>query len=167
MQIREQGRQVQLIRSPYDPEKKRCVQKVAHTFKQQYLYSSDDINKYLSAEQVLDLSDIEKKQLSDWLRTRADKNLADARRSKISYSDKYISAVADAVLSDGVSVEQAAKIWAAMDKLAKQLKKSGHPKSSAKVQSTSNVTEQPGLDLDPPSSSLPPGECHEVAEAKP
>lgn len=130
MQIREQGRQVQLIRSPYDSTKKRCVQKVVHTFKQQYSYLSDDITKYLSAEQVADLSDDEKKTLSDWLKARADKTSADDRKYSISAADRQISKSSDAISSDGVSSEQAAKIWEAVEKLSKALKKAGYPRSA-------------------------------------
>ena len=130
MQIREQGRQVQLIRSPYDSTKKRCVQKVVHTFKQQYSYLSDDITQYLSAEQVADLSEDEKKTLSDWLKTKADKILADDRKYSIIWADGQISKSADAISSDGVDAERAAKIWEAIEKLSKALKKSGNPKPS-------------------------------------
>jgi hypothetical protein len=132
MQIREQGRQVQLIRSPYDSTKKRCVQKVVHTFKQQYRYLSDDITKYLSADQVSDLSDDEKKTLSDWLRAKSDKESADDRKTSINLADWRISQSADAISSDGVSAEQATKIWEAIEKLSKALKRSGHPRSSTK-----------------------------------
>ena len=158
MQIREQGRQVQLIRSPYDSTKKRCVQKVVHTFKQQYSYLSDDITKYLSAEQVADLSDDEKKTLSDWLKARADKTSADDRKYSISGADRQISKSADAISSDGVSAEQAAKIWEAIEKLSKALRKSGHPRSATKAPAAPVVPAgQVALSLED-SSSLPPGE---------
>jgi hypothetical protein len=148
MQIREQGRQVQLIRSPYDPEKKRCIQKVAHTFKQQYQYLSADLKEYLSDEQIADLSDNEKAKLSDWLKTKADRISADDRKSKISYSDRYISLVADAISSDGLDSAQALKIWLSIEKLSKVLKKSGHPRSAAKgVQVSPAPADQAGLDL--------------------
>ena len=133
MQIREQGRQVQLIRSPYDPVKNRCVQKVVHTFKQQYSYSSDDITEYLSVQQVEDLSDDEKKTLSVWLATKADKMSADVRRNRIILADTTIEGLADAISSDGVSAERASEIWEAIDKLSKVLKKTGYPKSALKA----------------------------------
>lgn len=126
MQIREQGRQVQLIRSPYDKEKKRCVQKVVHTFQQRYSYSPDDLTKHLSADQLADLSDDEKKTLSDWMKAKTDKVLADGRKIKIIYADTELSAMADAILSDGVSDEQAAKIFEGLAKVSKALRKAGH-----------------------------------------
>jgi len=158
MQIREQGQQVQLIRSPYCKEKKRCVQKVVHTFKRQYYYSSDDVSKYLSVDQVADLSDDEKKKLSDWLKAKADKTSADDRAYSISRADRQISKAADAILSDGVSAEQAVEIWAAIEKLSKALRKSGHPRSAAKAPAAPVVPAgQVALSLED-SFSLPPGE---------
>ena len=145
MQIREQGQQVQLIRSPYDSTKKRCVQKVAHTFKKRSSYSSDDITEYLSAEKIADLSDSEKKTLSDWLKDRADKKTADDRKNSIIHAYINISKLADAILSDYVSAEQAEKIWLAIEKLSKALKKSGHPRSSLKAPGAPQM--QPGPDL--------------------
>ena len=164
MQIRIQGKQVQLIRSPYCKEKKRCVQKVVHTFKQQLIYSSDDMNKYLSAEQVADLSDDEKKTLSDWLKAKTDKKSADDRLYAIGFADKQIIRSADAILSDGVSQEQAGRIWEAMDKLAKALKKSGHPKSAFRAPGApaapASAPDQADIEwsFPTPPLSLPPGE---------
>lgn len=133
MQIREQGRQVQLIRSPYDATKKRCVQKVVHTFPQSNVGYGSAIDEFLSADQLADLSDDEKKTVSDWLKARADKKAADRRESAISFADGSIGRVADAISSDGVSAEQAARIWAAIDKLSKALKKASYPKSAMKA----------------------------------
>ena len=159
MQIREQGKQVQLIRSPYDPAKKRCVQKVAHTFERQHSYLSDDVNKYLSAEQVADLSDDEKKTLSAWLKVRADKRMAYDREAAIRYAHIHIISAADAISSDGVSADQAAIMWEAMDRLGKSLKKAGHPKSAFRPPAAPAAqADQAPLPLEQPSSSLPPGE---------
>lgn len=126
MQIREQGKQVQLIRSPYDKEKKRCVQKVVHIFPRQYVYSSDDLTKYLSAEQLADLSDDEKKTLSDWLKARADKSLSDGRRYRIMMADKELSSLADGILSEGINDDVAAVIFEGLAKVAKALRKAGY-----------------------------------------
>jgi hypothetical protein len=148
MQIREQGQQVQLIRSPYDKTKKRCVQKVVHHFPKHGVYSSDDITKYLSAEQLADLSDDEKKTLSDWLKVRADKYLADSRRYKISGADRNLSDLADAILSDGVTPEQATMIAGALAKVSKALKKKARearPKPAAKPVPPAADSRQPGL----------------------
>ena len=127
MQIREQGQKVQLIRSPYDSNKKRCVQKVFITFKRSYMYTAN-VNKYLSDDQIKELSADEIETLSDWLTSRADKSSADDRRYAIESSDKNIIKSADAILSDGANAEKAAAIYASMDVMAKALKKAGHPK---------------------------------------
>jgi hypothetical protein len=127
MQIREQGNQVQLIRSPYDKDKKRCVAHVAHTFKIPSDYSMTP-DKYLSAEQIADLSVEELAHFDAWLRAKAAKKSAESRAFRISYADRWIGEAVSAIAADGVSSEQAVKIWAAMDAMAKTLKKAGHPK---------------------------------------
>lgn len=142
MQVREQGRQVQLIRSPYDSVKKRCVQKVVVTFKQSPSYSSVDINKYLSASQLLILTEDEKKTLSDWLINKSTAIASMDRSQAISAADRNINRLADAILADGIPPYQAVKIYEAMDKLARALKKAGHPKSALKP--VKEVAGQPG-----------------------
>lgn len=135
MYIREQGKKVQLLRSPYDPVKKRCVQKLAHSFPRSYYYSSAELDKYLSAEQIADLSDDEKKELTAWLSERSDKNLADTRKQSIDSAPYYTNQLADNISSDVVelSEKQAARIWDAMDKLAKAMKKAGYKKPAVKA----------------------------------
>lgn len=154
MYIREQGKKVQLLRSPYDPVKKRCVQKLAHSFPRSYSYSSAELDKYLSAEQIDDLSDDEKQELTAWLTERSDKNLADARKHSIDSAPYYTNQLADNISSDVVelSEKQAAKIWDAMDKLAKAMKKAGH-KRPAK-ESPSTAKEAPAQDSNQPALSL-------------
>jgi len=135
MQIREQGRQVQLIRSPYDKEKKRCVQKVVHAFKQQPYYSAQDLTRYLSAEQLADLSDDEKRTLGVWLQNKIDARAAAGRETAVSIVSTYASRAAEAISSGRVPVttEQAAEMWEAMGQLAKALKKADRPRRAAKV----------------------------------
>ncbi len=150
MQIREQGKQVQLIRSPYDPIKKRCVQHVAHKFERRIQYLSANPADYLSAEQLADLSADEQQTLSDWLKTKADKQSADDRKYSILFADRNITRLADAILSDGLPDSQYAdRIWKAMSLLSKALKKSGHPRpkraEAAAVQATPGQTDLLGL----------------------
>lgn len=146
MQIREQGRQVQLIRSPYDSVKKRCVQKVVHTFHRAGNYISVDINDYLTAEQSSDLSADENKTLSDWLKAKADKSLSDVRKYSIMLASNDIGRLTDAILADGVSEEKALEIWCEIDKLSKALKKAGFPKSSLKAPAIkTGLTDQASL----------------------
>jgi len=154
MQIREQGRQVQLIRSPYDSTKKRCVQTVFCHFKRSYKYLSADMNDYLSAEQIALLSDDEKKQLSDWLKARTDKDLTDDRRLRIRIADKIIDALTDAILSydpakdDNVlsadlSEVDVAKIYGAIDRLKKAMKKKGLARVKKIAQEEPDRTDDP------------------------
>lgn len=133
MQIREQGRQVQLIRSPYDSAKKRCTQKVVHTFKSSVLYSTDDIKKCLSDEQLLDLSADEIQTVEVWIKARFNNSAQNSRSYSIMMASQTINSLADAILSDGLTDQQAANIWLAIDALAKSMKKSGHAKSAKKA----------------------------------
>lgn len=131
MQIREQGKQVQLIRSPYDKTLKRCVQVVFLKFKRQYIYTSANLQDYLSAEQMETLSDNERVQLSDWLKAKADKNKSDDLRFAIMAADNGLIRLADAILSDygnAITPERAAAVWAGLDAVAKAMKKKGHAK---------------------------------------
>ncbi|ABM40256.1 hypothetical protein [Polaromonas naphthalenivorans] len=151
MYIREQGKKVQLLRSPYDPEKKRCVQKLAHSFPRSYSYSSTELDTYLSAEQIADLSDDEKKELTEWLTVRSDKNLAESRKSSITMTPYYADQLADNISSDVVdlSEKQADKIWDAMDKLAKAMRKAGYKKPAVKAApgAQAGSADQPSLTL--------------------
>jgi len=146
MQIREQGRQVQLIRSPYDSTKKRCVQTVFCHFKRSYKYLSADMNDYLSAEQIALLSDDEKKQLSDWLKARTDKDLTDDRRLRIRIADKIIDALTDAILSYDPAKDDnilSADIYDAIDRLKKAMKKKGLARVKKIAQEEPDRTDDP------------------------
>lgn len=140
MQIREQGKQVQLIRSPYNPVKKRCVQKVVHTFKQQYEYKSDDVSLYLSASQLADFTDVEKSELSAWLKKQKDDKTKEDRARTILLADVNLGRLANAVEMDAITVEKAAEIWASISILTKALKKAGHPKPVKAVIQDNPVT---------------------------
>lgn len=129
MQIREQGQQVQLIRSPYDSTKKRCVQKVVHTFKKQDDYLSASIGDYLSDEQRDDLSSDEKQLLHSWLNDRFYSYKANERKEAIRLAYINIVKTSAAILSDGIEDENAQSIYEAIDILRSALKKRGHKKN--------------------------------------
>lgn len=174
MQIREQGNAVQLIRTPYDKVRKRCYQKVAFSFKQHHSYLSDD-GEYLSADRMTlkrpgtasaedaglgdagALTDDEQKKLSAWLRAKADQISAGNRQSAISNLGAELGRSASAIAKDGVSAEQAATIWKAIEQLSKALKRSGNPKSAKAPVAADGLSA-----LSPEDSgkllSLPPGE---------
>lgn len=147
MQIREQGRKVQLIRSPYSKELKKCVSHVAHTF-ERHKARSGSMDQCLSVEQIADLSDAEKIQLSDWLKRKMDESLSFNRSSSIRSSAYTLSELADAISSDGVDEKTANVIYQKIDNLLKALKKSGHKKPKAVTKKQLVVSPgQSGLDL--------------------
>ena len=142
MQIREQGRLVQLIRSPYDPARKRCVQKVVHTFPQHAKIGSASPEGVLSADQLADLSADEIKTLSDWLRAQSDKRAADDRQFDIRYASFRLSRLADAIKADGVDDGQAAAIWAGLELVGKALKAGGHRRPRREVVEATRSTHE-------------------------
>lgn len=130
MQIREQGKQVQLIRSPYDPEKKRCVQKVIGHFPR---YSDEKP----SADLLNILTDDERKQLDAWFAARSDKQAAGRRQSAVILASMHLEGIAAAV--DLMTPEQAAATWSAIGRLQVALKKAGHKRPKVAGQPASDV----------------------------
>lgn len=145
MQIREQGKQVQLIRSIYDPTKKRCNQSVFCHFPRRYAYLSASLTDYLSAEQIELLSADEAKLLSDWLKTKSDKNLSDDREFRIRLADSTIDLLADAISSAGLTEDSATKIYESIDRLKKAIKKSGFSKKRKCVSGGQSDATIPGM----------------------
>jgi len=145
MQIREQGQQVQLIRSTYDSTKKRCTQSVICHFKRSYDYSSAILTYYLSAEQIALLSEDEVSQVSAWLKQKSDKGLSDGMKLTIQLADRMINSITDAILSESpenydkilsaeLTDDKATKIYDAIDKLKKALRKKGFVRAKKSVQ---------------------------------
>lgn len=141
MQIREQGKKVQLIRGVYDPTPgvKRFIQTVVHTFNrpevvfsdaERFVFTKTKPEDYLNAEQYADLSVDEKVKLYAWLINKVEKQEYDARCRAVVQADKLLTDLAAAIPSAHVSETAAADIWDAMAKVAKALKKAGHPKGA-------------------------------------
>lgn len=129
MQIRIQGKQVQLIRNPYNKEKKRCVQKVIATFdKYADMNRSDGGEGLLSAEQWTDLSDDEKVTLSDWLTAQAQSRSDSSLRFAVSEAARTLDKVRQGIEKFDTTQEQANAIWEGLAALQKALKKRGHPR---------------------------------------
>lgn len=130
MQIREQGRQVQLIRAPYDPEKRRCVQKVIEHFQRQDHYESDIIADYLSADKMKSLSEEEKAELAHWLKCKVELNTAAYRERCLNTVASTIRGAVDAMESLEIKKNVAYMIWSAIEEMTKALEKAGHKRSS-------------------------------------
>lgn len=121
MQFRIQGKQLQMIRSVYDTAKKRCIQSVIHTVPR---YT----DKITSDEQIKNLTDNEKEELSAYLTKTADEKLAFERRIKIAGVGVNFKSLTDAILSVKLTEEQSASIWSGLSDVQKALKKSGYQK---------------------------------------
>lgn len=118
MQIREMGKQVQLIRASYVPAKRRSVQKVVHTFKRQQNYVVN-LSLYLTASQLNDLSDAEKLTLTQWLRKKIDIAAAEARQSAIANASTNLLAIAHALRYDNPGRQKIKSIKRALTVLIK------------------------------------------------
>lgn len=148
MQIRTQGKQVQLIRSPYDPIKKRCTQKVIATFPVYENYDSLNLHDHLSAEHINLLSADEVVAVTTWLTTRVAKADAFSRERSIREAGANICKTADAISSDGIDFEGAQKIYLALDMLKKALKKAGHKREKSVPTEPKKQANQGHLTLD-------------------
>lgn len=156
MQIRIQGRQVQLIRSPYDSTKKRCVQQVIHSFDagiaDKFNPDQPNLDKFLSAQPgrlikvgkkwvegkagktaaCPPLTDVERGELVEYLtKCHADRVAAHLDIS-VQMIDDYAIRAADKIATDGIEKDRAEKIWTALVRLEKALKNAGFPKSAMK-----------------------------------
>jgi hypothetical protein len=127
MQIRIQGKKVQLIRSAYDSAKKRCVQKMVHSFDDQlHGVWFPRLSAYLTPDQIADLSDAEKLQLHAWLERKRsewedkrDKRQLDSLESDFEQLSLYIS-------PQTVNSDKATSIYRALALVSKALKKAGY-----------------------------------------
>lgn len=117
MQIREQGKQVQLIRSTYDKDKKRNVAKVVTHFPR---YTDENP----SADVWGVLTDEEKVQLQEWLDERAAKKAETDKNRSARIAPNIVGGLIPA--ADLMTPEVAAQVWEQLGKLQKALKKAGH-----------------------------------------
>lgn len=120
MQIREMGKQVQLIRASYVQQKKRCMQTVVYTFKQQERYVVN-LSQYLSENAIADLNDGEKETLKQWLIKRNHTAQTEARIKSVAGAELNISTLIDALKNMDVSKEKAARIKRKANALLKVL----------------------------------------------
>lgn len=121
MQIREQGRLIQCIRSTYDKDKGRSFQKVVATLKRWH--------SEVPTEGMDGLTDEEKQELAAWLAERQAKSQATDRAYAVSGASGSLDRIVQA-LAAGVepSSAQAVAIWKGLTDLGKALRKAGHPK---------------------------------------
>lgn len=121
MHIRQQGSVLVLIRTTYDPVRKRGVQTTvaripAHT-------RPDGVPSEVLSQLNLD----ESGQLRDYLAARADGE----RQEQLKVNLRAVQLVmrnAVEALEEGLKPKDAGEVWEAMTALQKALKKAGHPK---------------------------------------
>lgn len=120
MQIREQGKQVQLIRSSYDKEKKRNIAKVVAHFPryESDIKLSDDVLKVLSQDEIA--------EVNLWLSDRKAKADSSAANFVALCANQRIFSVTEVVPQ--LTGDVAAKVWEEIARLQKALKKAGHKK---------------------------------------
>lgn len=124
MQIREQGKKIQCIRSAYDPEIKRSRQSVVLTFSRWATRLPPD-------DELAELTDSERQELVTWFEQREAVQADSDRKLTLSCLVRNIerltaavSAAEDGELSEG----QAADAWAELARLQKALKAAGFPR---------------------------------------
>jgi hypothetical protein len=118
MHIREHGKSIQLLRTVYDPSKKRGVQKVVGRLPQDIDKIPDNIMAALTGEEQQHLTDYLVTMKAVKARQYAVQNLVNIHLT----IDSAISAL------DTADSTKAAEIWAALDRFGTALKKAGHPK---------------------------------------
>jgi hypothetical protein len=125
MQIREQGRKIQCIRSVYDPAVQRSHQKVIATFTR---YTTT-----MPTTGLDELTDQERAELEKWLAAKRDQYQS-ANRAHIARSaEQWLGELTASIAADepDMTPEKAAAIWKGIGEVAKALRKAGHPKPKA------------------------------------
>lgn len=125
MQIREQGRKVQCIRSEYDPSIRRSRQKVVATLARW--------THTMPTEGLDELTDDERKTLADWLAAKQDQSQQATRAYAARSAATWLGDLSAALASGETDMtpEKAAAIWKGLGDVAKALRKAGHAKPKA------------------------------------
>lgn len=122
MQLREQGRKIQCIRTVYDKGIGRGRQVVVVTLPRWSTATpADDV--------LALLTESEREQLTEFLAKRQTEAKESTDRYTVMSADSWMATLSKA-LNEGKTLrpEQADAIWQAMGEVAKALRKAGHPK---------------------------------------
>lgn len=124
MQIRRRGNKTEFLRSQYVPEKKASTQKLIGS--QDYFL--DHLESHV--REKMEPEEIEQAE-AHFAKQKAESD-ALSRRVAVNGAAREIKKAAEAIEAgqELKSVDQAIKIYEAMDDLAKQLKRAGYPKSA-------------------------------------
>ena len=119
MHFREQGKVLQLIRTTYDPVRKRGVQSVIGKMPRFTYAVPLEVSVLLTME--------EKTQLADYLNALKAGREDESKASSLLICSRTIAAAASA-LTLGIKPKDADAIWSALADLSKALKKGGYRK---------------------------------------
>lgn len=121
MQIREQGRQLQCIRTEYVPEKKRTYGRVVAKQDRYLSTITDEVRQLLTKEEV--------DELETYLSKRKEKQSVDRMRSEMLTVEHSMRQAAMALsvdeLKSELSSDEADEIYRGMEELTKALRKAG------------------------------------------
>lgn len=132
MHFREQGRSLQLIRTTYDPSKRRGVQAVVAKLPLYCYTIPADVRPLLTEEET--------QQLTDYLAAVE----AGRKQQNQAYQLQKLAddiAAATEALKSGKAPSNAEALWSAMAELGKALRKAGHPKP-VKARASQSGTEK-------------------------
>lgn len=134
MQIRKLKNSYQLIRTKYDPQKKRGVEKVVYSLPLTALVVPEDAEKILTESEV--------KQLVDWLAARKREHEDEQEARELSHKIYRMRSTALALsgfrevfleqeVAKEFTAEHASELWAELDATRRALRKAGfaRPKS--------------------------------------
>lgn len=121
MQIREQGRQLQCIRTEYVPEKKRTYGRVVAKQNRYLSTITDEVRQLLTEEEV--------DELETYLSKREERESVARMKGALSTVNYYMSQAAIALsvdeLKDDLGSGEVEAIYRGMEELAKALRKAG------------------------------------------
>lgn len=121
MQFREAGKVIQIIKAPYDKERKRCVQRLVGSFRISDETLSDELISKLSADELREVEDYraaKKADIEAAARLSSAKNMADDIRSKC-----QVVSLLDAA--------EAVRVWESIAALKDALRRAGHKRPKA------------------------------------
>lgn len=144
MQIREKGRKLLCIRTKYVPEKKRTVGVTVASQESYMTTVTNEVRQQLTEEEIV--------QLKTYLSERAERENTDRMQNCLSMLAGWMDRAAEALdvdsLRDGLSPEQADRIWQAHERLSKSLRRNGFRKPKPQPKPAAKRGEdQPGLPL--------------------
>lgn len=144
MQFKRQGRRTQVLAyRGYDKEKRRAIVK---------MMGSIDVYSYEPSDGLIEnLTDEEKTELQSYIETERQSAEKQSRQYSVKSAARRINEVADTIKAGDFQPDEAwaAKVWSAMDALARELRRAGHPKPK-KMPQKAAMPGQGGLELDSP-----------------